>query len=74
MQRHEARQQHSALVDKLEKKRFKKDEVKASFAKECEERFRTTFRQQQLQLQARLQVHITLIPVCAVLLLLETHA
>ena len=56
MQRHEAKQQYSALMDKLEKKRFKKDELKAAFVKECEERFRTVSRQQQLPLQAQLQV------------------
>ena len=55
-QMREARQQQTALVDKLEKKRWKKDEVKAAFAKECEERFRSAFRQQQLQLQSQLQV------------------
>ena len=68
MQRHEAKQQHSALLDKLEKKRFKKDEVKASFVKECEERHRTTFRQQQLQLQSQLQVHIACHWSCLMLL------
>ena len=55
-QMREARQQHSALLDKVEKKRWKKDEVKAAFAKETEERLRTAFRQQQLQLQSQLQV------------------
>ena len=56
MQLREARLQHTTLLDKLEKKRWKKDEVKASFAKETEERYRNTFRQQQLQLQSQLQV------------------
>ena len=72
-QRHEAKQQHSALLDKLEKKRFKKDEVKASFVKECEERFRTTFRQQQLQLQSQLQVRMACQPTCLVLLQIRTQ-
>lgn len=52
----EAQQQLGTLAEKLEKKRWKKDELKAAFVREHEERFRTQYRQQQMQLQSQVQV------------------
>ena len=59
----EAQQQLVVMADKLEKKRWKKDELKATFVREHEERFRVQYKQQQLELQSRVQVpalsHVT---------------
>ena len=44
------------MAEKLEKKRWKKDELKAAFVRDHEERFRMHYRQQQLELQSKVQV------------------
>ena len=52
----EGQQQLVTMAEKLEKKRWKKDELKAAFVRDHEERFRMQYRQQQLELQSRVQV------------------
>lgn len=52
----EGQQQLVAMAEKLEKKRWKKDELKAAFVRDHEERFRMHYRQQQMELQSRVQV------------------
>ena len=56
MQVREGHNQLALMAEKLEKKRFKREELKAAFIRDNEERLRTQFRQQQLELQSRVQV------------------
>lgn len=55
----DAQQQLAVMAEKLEKKRFKKSELKAEFIRDNEEKLRVHYSQQQLELQKRVQVCVT---------------